>query len=78
MVIASVVLGIISTLWALLAGSWVSAGIGLAGAILGSVALKQKANGASIGLCLSANGIAWFVIREIFDICVDSICDLLG
>jgi hypothetical protein len=56
--VASLVLGIISLVWALLAalfgGTWISALIGVIGIILGAVAKKQAPSGvATAGLVLS-------------------------
>ena len=59
--VASLVLGIISLVWALLAavfgGTWISALIGVIGIILGAVAKKQAPSGvATAGLVLSIIG----------------------
>lgn len=55
--VASLVLGIISLVWSLFAGTWISALIGIIGIILGAVARKQAPSGvATAGLVLSIIG----------------------
>lgn len=55
--VASLVLGIISLVWSLFAGTWISALIGIIGIILGAIARKQAPSGvATAGLVLSIIG----------------------
>ena len=55
--VASLVLGIISLVWSLFAGTWMSALVGIIGIILGAVARKQAPSGvATAGLVLSIIG----------------------
>lgn len=55
--VASLVLGIISLVWSLFAGTWISALIGIVGIILGAIARKQAPSGiATAGLVLSIIG----------------------
>ena len=56
--IASLVLGIISVVWACLGGTWLSAIVGLIGIILGAVGKKNNASCAVAGLVLSVIGTA--------------------
>jgi hypothetical protein len=54
--IASLVLGIISVVWSVFGGTWLSALVGLVGIILGAVGVKSKAKCAVAGLVLSIIG----------------------
>lgn len=54
--IASLVLGIISLVWSLFGGTWLSAIVGLVGIVLGAIGKKNKASCAVGGLVLSIIG----------------------
>ena len=76
--ILSLVLGIISTIWALVGGMWVAALIGVLGAILALLGIKRKAMCAPVGLLLSVNGVAWSMLYMVYEQGIDPIAGLLG
>ena len=54
--IASLVLGIVSTVWSCFGGTWISAVVGIVGIILGAIGKKNGAKCATGGLVLSIIG----------------------
>lgn len=63
--IASLVLGIISVVWSVFGGTWMSAVVGIVGIILGAVGKKKAAKCAVAGLVLSiigtVLGLLWYI-----------------
>lgn len=76
--IASLVFGAVSTVWALLGGSWITVMIGLVGVIFGLIAVKKKGVCAGAGLLLSVNGAAWGLLFMVYEKGIDPIAELLG
>ena len=76
--VGSLVLGVISTGWALLGGMWIATLIGLVGVALGLIGIKRKSMGAPIGLLLSVNGVAWGLLYMALEEGLDPIADILG
>lgn len=74
--VASLVLGIISLVWSLFGGTWMSAILGIVGIILGAVARKQAPSGvATAGLVLSIIGV---ILSLIFYIACIACAGALG
>ena len=75
---ASLILGAVSTLWAALAGSLMTAAVGAVGVLLGLIAIKWRVKCAEAGLLLSVNGLAWSLLYLAFNGGSDPIADWLG
>lgn len=60
--IAALVLGIVSVVWAVLGGTWLSAIVGIIGVVLGALGKKGNASCATAGLVLSIIGTALSVV----------------
>ena len=76
--ILSLAFGVISTIWALIGGSWIAAAIGVLGAVLGLFAVKKNVICAGMGLLLSVNGAAWGLLSMVYELGIDPIAELFG
>ena len=76
--IISLMIGVISTFWALLGGKWFAILLGLCGVVLALIGIRRKAVGASVGLMLSINGVAWGLIYMVSVNAIDPLADLFG
>lgn len=74
--IASMVLGIVSLVFSLSGGSWISAIIGIVGIVLGGVGMKKKAPCSVAGLVLSIIGTALSLL--LFIACMACMSMLIG
>lgn len=76
--IASLILGVVSTLLALFDGSLFTAAIGGVGAILGLAAMRRGQVCAGIGLLLSVNGVLWSFLIAVYQRGLDPVATWLG
>ena len=76
--IASLVLGIISLVWSLFGGTWLSAIVGLGGIVLGAIGKKNNASCAVAGLVLSIIGTVFSLLFYIACIaCAGSLASMM-
>ena len=60
--VASLVLGIVSTVWSCFGGTWIASVVGIVGIILGAIGKKKGAKCAVAGLVLSIIGTSLAVL----------------